>query len=101
MADLTAFDQACKGLERLTQLSRLEARGTMRIALKEAGLNPASVKVAELSVVARRVLPRELAARGITDAESICERLRSELAAIQDSTGGDTPEAVFARLGGS
>jgi hypothetical protein len=101
MADLTAFDQACEGLERLTQLSRLEARGTMRIALKEAGLNPASVKVAELSVVARRVLPGELAARGIADAESVCERLRSDLAAIQDSTGGDTPEAVFARLGGS
>ena len=100
MSDLTAFDHACESLERLTQLSRLEARGTMRIALKEAGLDPASVKAAQLNVVAERILPGELAARGITDAEPICEQLRSELAAIQDSDTGDTPEAVFARLGG-
>ena len=101
MADPTAFEHACQNLEQLTGFSRLEARGTMRIALKEAGLDPASVKAAELSVVARKVLPNELAARGIADAESICERLRSALAVIQDSDSADTPEAVFARLGGS
>jgi hypothetical protein len=101
MPDLTAFEHACESLERLTQLSRLEARGTMRIALKEAGLEPGTVKAAELGVVARKVLPNELAARGIADAESICERLRSDLAGIQDSASADTPEAVFARLGGS
>ena len=39
MADLTAFEQACESLEQLTELSRLEARGTLRIALKEAGLD--------------------------------------------------------------
>jgi len=59
------------------------------------------VKAAELSVVARMVLPNELAARGIADAESICERLRSKLSEIQDSASAETPEAVFARLGGS
>jgi hypothetical protein len=101
MPDLTAFERACESLERLTQLSRIEARGTMRIALKEAGLDPATVKAAELSVVAGRVLPKELAARGIADAESICEQLRGEFAGIQDSASTDTPEAVFARLGGS
>jgi hypothetical protein len=101
MADLTAFEHACEGLEQLTELSRLETRGTLRIALKEAGLDPASVKAAELSVVARMVLPNELAARGIADAESICERLRSKLAQVQDSASAETPEAVFARLGGS
>ena len=99
MAELTVFEHACASLEELTQLSRLEARGTIRIALKEAGLDPASVRAAELSVVARRVLPGELAARGVADAESICERLRSGLSKIQDSVSDDTPEAVFARLG--
>lgn len=99
MADRTVFECACEVLEQLTQLSRLEARGTVRIALKEAGLDPASVKAAELNVVARRVLPNELASRGVSDVEPICERLCSELSRIQDSTGIDTPEAVFARLG--
>ena len=101
MAELNAFDHACASLEELTQLSRLEARGTMRIALKEAGLDPASARATELCIVAQRVLPGELAARGVADAESICERLRSALSAIQDSASADTPEAVFARLGGA
>jgi hypothetical protein len=30
-----------------------------------------------------------------------CERLQGELAGIQDSGSADTPEAVFARLGGT
>ena len=101
MAELTAFDHACASLEELTQLSRLEARGTMRIALKEAGLDPTSVRAAELSVVARRILPNELATRGVANAESICERLRGGLSEIQDSAGTETPDAVFARLGGA
>jgi hypothetical protein len=101
MADLTVFEHACASLEELTQLSRLEARGTMRIALKGAGLEPASVRAAELSVVAKRVLPEELAARGIADAESICERLSGRLSEIQDSAAPERPEAVFARLGGT
>jgi PleD family two-component response regulator len=100
MAELNAFDYACATLEELTEFSRLESRGTMRIALKEAGLDPASVRAADLSVVAQKVLPHELAARGVADAESICERLRSGLSAIQDSVRTETPEAVFARLGG-
>ena len=99
MADLTVFECACTSLEELTQLSRLEARGTMRIALKEAGLDPTSVRAAELCVVARRVLPNELGARGVADAESICERLCSRLSQIEDAASADTPEAVFARLG--
>jgi hypothetical protein len=100
MADLTPFEHACERLEQLTGFSRLEARGTVRLALKEAGLDPASVKAAELSVVARKVLPNELAARGVADAESICEQLQSVLSEIQDSAGSETPESVFARLAG-
>jgi len=98
MADPTPFDHACDRLEQLTGFSRLEARGTVRIALKEAGLDPASVKATELGVVARMVLPNELATRGVADAESICEQLRSTLSEVQDSAGRETPESIFARL---
>jgi hypothetical protein len=100
MTDLAVFEQACADLEQVTSLSRLEARGTMRIVLKESGLDPASVRAAELCVVTRVVLPKELAARGVADAESVCERLRSGLSEIQESASTHTPEAVFARLGG-
>jgi hypothetical protein len=100
MADFAVFDQACESLEQLTQFSRLEARGTMRIVLKEAGLDPASVRAAELCVVAKAVLPKELAARGVPDAESICAQLRTVLSGVEDAAQSDTPEAVFARLGG-
>ena len=100
MADLAVFEQACASLEQVTTLSRLEARGTMRIVLRQSGLDPANVRAAELCVVAQAVLPKELAARGVADAESVCERLRSGLSEIQESASTDTPEAVFARLGG-
>jgi len=99
MGDLAVFEQACASLEQATPLSRLEARGTMRIVLKESGLDPASVRASDLCVVTRMVLPKALEARGVTDVESVCEQLRSGLSQIQDSASTDTPEAVFARLG--
>ena len=37
MTDSAAFGLVCEEIERITQLSRLEARGTVRLAMKEAG----------------------------------------------------------------
>ena len=43
MAGSSAFEWLCTALEESTTLERLEARGTVRIALKEAGLEPRTV----------------------------------------------------------
>ncbi len=100
MADSEAFDKACTLLEELTELSRLEARGTIRIALKQAGLQPKSVRASELVIVARAVLPGELEARGVQDTDSVCEQLCTSLARISDTPSSESPESVFSRLGG-
>ncbi len=100
MASSTAFEWLCQELEERTSLERLEARGTVRIALKEAGLEAGSVTGGQLAVVLARVLPGELTGRGIEDAESVCQKLAGGLREIPgDPSDHETPEAVFARLG--
>jgi len=96
------FDKMADSLERTTSFDRLEARGTLRLALKEAGLDAAGVTGSQIAVVMRKVMPKELETRGIADATPICESIAREAEAIvpEDGARGDSPEAVFERLGG-
>lgn len=97
-----AFEFVCEALERAAELDRLEARGTVRIALKAAGLEAGSVRPEELAVVLRRVMPEELQKRGVADAVGVCEALVTGLKnASWSAASSDSPDAVFARLGGS
>jgi hypothetical protein len=102
MADAPAFALVCDHLERATSLARPAARGTVRLALKEAGLDPESVTPAQMMVVTEKVLPAELKALRITDVEGHCSSIRGRLRRLQAGVEpGDprSPEAVFARLG--
>ncbi len=100
MADESTFDFLCDELERTSSLDRLEARGTVRIAVKQAGLDPHSASPQELAVVVERVLPEELAARGIEDSDSLCSALAKQVATREaEDESRETPEAIFARLG--
>ena len=102
MASPTAFEWTCAELERLTFLDTLEARGTVRISLKEAGLEARSASPHELSVVVGRILARELRARGIENAAEVCENLVVGLKSQGSAPSvGESPEEVFKRLGGS
>ena len=102
MANAPAFDWICGELERLTSLDTLEARGTVRLSLKKAGLEARSVSPGQLAVVAGRILGGELRARGIENAEQVCEDLVTSLESHQPaSSAGESPEEVFKRLGGS
>ncbi len=100
MPDGSLFDYAAELLERSTSFDRLEARGTLRLALKEVGFDPKHIRSSELVTVVERLLPRELTARGIDDAESVVARLVADLSTYQDDSGADSPESVFRRLGG-
>jgi len=103
MAGSTAFEWLCTALEESTTLERLEARGTVRIALKEAGLEPGSATPRELRVVAEKVLPRELRQRGVANEAEVCRRLAAGLQVLEGESRGpaaDTPDAIFRRLGG-
>ncbi len=103
MADVL-FDIAADKLESSTGLDRLAARGTLRIALKEAGLDPRNVTAPQLRAVFEKLMPRELEARGVADAAAASgaaidaiERAASET----DLAAATSPDEIFKRLGGS
>jgi len=101
MATSNAFEWLCNTLESSTGLDRLAARGTVRIALKQSGLEPNAATADQIQVVLDRVLPGELANRGIDGADGVCSQIAARLGEIPaEVAGADTPEAVFERLGG-
>ncbi len=95
------FDMAADRLEHHTGFDRLEARGTLRIALKAAGVDPRSVTAEQLSVVFEKIMPGELETRGVSDAARACGAVIDDLAGapapVDESTGNDL-DAVFRRL---
>jgi hypothetical protein len=93
------FVWACSVLEESTPLNRLQARGTIRLVLHAAGLVPEQLNARQLKVLAERLLPRELAARGIAGADAICSRLADCPEAIQQQAVPEAPVDVFERLG--
>jgi hypothetical protein len=101
MADSAAFAAVSTQIEQRTDLDRLESRGTVRLALQKAGLDAASVTPRQMGVVLERVLPGELAGRGVADADGLCRNLASIVSALPEEAAGDTPDMVFQRLGSS
>ncbi len=96
-----AFDFACEQLEARSSLDRLESRGTIRLALKQAGLEAESVSPDQMKVVFEKVLPSELESRGIEGASGLCCDLAAAVANVDAGGQAESPDAVFARLGGS
>jgi hypothetical protein len=99
MAESQSFNLVCSSLERLTSLSGLEARGTVRIALKEAGFDPREVSPRQMYLVLKRVLPGELRSRGVQNTDSVCEELARSVAGMSEAAS-DAPDAIFQRMGG-
>ena len=100
MAD-ALFDLAADSLEQHSPFDRLEARGTLRIALKTAGLEPKNLTGAQLQVVFEKVMPGELESRGINNVPDVCAAVLSDLAraggaaAVASAT---SPDDIFRRL---
>jgi hypothetical protein len=101
MPESAAFEFACGQLETRTSLDRLAARGTVRIALKQAGLEARTVTGQQMTVVLERVLPNELASRGVEGGDALCTKILAGLPSVASGAQADTPDAVFQRLGGA
>ncbi len=98
-ADL--FDFTAERLEHHTSLDRLEARGTLRISLKIAGLTAKSVTAGQLCVVFEKVMPDELEKRDVSDAASACSAVIDDLMnspAPTDEAPATDLDAIFHRL---
>lgn len=99
MADSPAFAWTCRALEAATDLDRLESRGTVRLSLKSAGLEAATVTPRQMQVVIERVLPGELEARGVVEAVALCARFAQRVLRVDAGEVVESPDEVFRRLG--
>lgn len=101
MASSMVFDWLCEQLEQRSSLDRLESRGTVRLVLKKSGLDVDGLATDQAAVVLRKLMPKELEVRNVTDADAICESMAVEVERLE-ATGdlsSESPENVFARLG--
>lgn len=94
------FDFVADQLEERTELDALEARGTLRIALTDAGLEARGLVLGGLLATLARTLPKHLATRGVGDPEGLCAHLAEEVRRAPGFTSpaGPSPEDVFRRL---
>jgi hypothetical protein len=99
--DATLFDLAAERLEHHTGFDRLEARGTLRIALKAAGLEPKNLTGAQMQVVFEQLMPGELDSRGVGNMQDVCAAVLADLAraggAAADAAATNTDD-IFRRL---
>lgn len=102
MTALPPFEVVADHIERGSGLNRLQARGVVRLALKESGLDAASVTRTQLQVIVAKRLGVVLQRAGIgaEQAESLCVAIQRALAAggFAAPATGDSPEALFDRL---
>lgn len=97
-----AFEWLSAELPLCTPLSSLQARGTVRLMLQDAGIDPRGLRKDQLLVLLRRQLPLELRKRRIQAHPNLGDELVARLRRtnLSEPTQADTPETVFARLGG-
>ncbi len=95
------FESVAAELQKRSKLENLEARGTIRLALKAAGLTVCDVTLEQMIVVIDQIMPRELRVRGVENPETVCEELCRTLKGVEVEQGkstGTSPEDVFRRL---
>jgi len=100
--DTDLFDLAAERLEHHTDFNRLEARGTLRIAVKEAGLKAENLTLPQLEAVLEKLMPGELERRRVEDAVAICNIVMGEVARVAgpgSDTSSSSTDEVFRRLG--
>jgi hypothetical protein len=95
------FDRLCDELERATRLARLPVRGAVRLALREAGLEPTTLNAPQLEALLRTLLPHHLARIGVADPDTVCASIGPAVAeAAAGLTAAAAPEDLFRRIRG-
>jgi hypothetical protein len=98
MSDSPAFERMCEQLENRTPLNRLEARGTIRLVLREAGLGAKTVNARQAVALVEKLLPEMLEARGIDQTDSVCTAMKRALATVPSGDERDDLASVFQRI---
>ena len=86
MRDAIVFEFASEMLERETFFDRLQARGTVRLALRQLGIQARSVTTAQMVTLIDEQLAGELESRGVEGAAAVCQRLRAKVLDFEKSS---------------
>lgn len=98
------FDIAAERLGESSQMDRLAARGTLRLALKQAGLDANHLTIPQLRTVFEKLMPKQLEARGVTNPAASCKTAMAAVERMASKTewvAADSPDEIFKRLGGN
>ncbi len=98
------FDIAAEKLGESSDMDRLTARGTLRLALKQAGLDANRLTIPQLRTVFEKLMPAELEARGVADAVASSNTAMDAIESAASETelaASSSPDGIFKRLGGS
>lgn len=98
MVESPVFSWVAERLEIRSKMTRLQARGTLRRLLKDAGLDGETLTRSEWQHVARQMLAESLRKQGITAVDDLVKQLLS----IPEEIGkakGDSALEIFRRLG--
>lgn len=104
MSTSAVFEWVGAALQEQTTLPPAQARGMLRLALRDGGLDAAAVTSKEMAAVLDRLLPDRLRKGGVADPANVCLRLSIGLKAKHfdaDGATGPRAEEFFHRvLGG-
>jgi hypothetical protein len=101
MADGTLFEAVADAIQGPAGMDVLATRGTLRLPLKSAGLDPKSVTPTQMRVVIERLLRKDLERRGVTGARGICDTLVETVRCAEGTAseaGASSPEEIFRRM---
>jgi hypothetical protein len=99
VSDSAIFELMCEHVEREARLTRLEARGTVRLLLKEVGLDPQFVDKAAAILAVERFLEPALRVRRVDEPERVTACVLQALTVSKlENADDETPEAIFSRI---
>ena len=95
-----AFEQASELLATQSSLTGPQARGAIRLGLKDGGLDARDVTPAQLVVVFERLMPKRLRGQGLAPdaADDICRKIVIAVSAQGVSIVQPAAASMFARL---
>jgi hypothetical protein len=94
------FDFTAEVLSDRTGLEPPEARGMLRVMLRDAGLDPEIITKGQMEVVVSKLLMARLEKAREPNPADICDRLTHQLKLQTfEESEGHAPEDIFSRLG--
>lgn len=83
-----AFDALCRGLVTHTTLNYVQARGTVRLVLREVGIGPAELTKKQAAALIDKAMPARLVRQGVeqSQTEMICVSLQGLVNAVEEGS---------------